>query len=362
MRAEHRHRHWTLRTLALVALLALAGAALAQRVEGSRAAAEGLYDAEVPVRSQSEGERQSGFARALAQVLGKLSGQDSTRHPGVSQELRRAENYVERFDYRQDERVDASGARTFATMLVVRFRQNDVDAIATTLGLPVWSEPRPKPVLWLAIDDGRSGPRLVSLRQSNAVRPLLDRAIARGYRLGLPQGDQAEQALVQAIWNDDVAAISQHSVRYNPPMQLIGKLYRSTDGWVADWVVVDDGTVLARASRRDADARQAMAGGADVAADALAGRYARVPPRAQPSRQQVAFTGINSADDYVRLSAALQQIPLVRAMRPLRAQPGRLEVELDLAGGLDGFARLAGDSGLVRSEAADGGVPTFRLH
>jgi len=361
MRAEYRYRDWTLRALALAALLALAGTASAQRVEGARAAAEGLYDAEVPVRSQAEGERQSGFARALAQVLGKLSGRDSARHPGVGQELRRAGNYVEHFDYRQDEQVDSSGARTFATMLVVRFRQSDVDAIAATLGLPVWPEPRPKPVLWLAIDDGRSGPRLVALGQNTVARPVLDRAIARGFRLGLPQGGPAEQVLAEAIWNGDVAAVSQHSARYNPPMQLIGKLYRSTEGWVADWVVVDAGEVLARASRRDADARAAMAGGADVAADALAGRYARAAPRARPSRQQVAFTGIDSADDYVRLSAALQQMPVVRAMRPLRAQPGRLEVELDLVGGLDGFRRLAGDNGLAPAEAAGSGMPTFRL-
>jgi len=361
MRAEYRHRDWTLRALALVALLALAGAASAQRVEGARAAAEGLYDAEVPVRSQSDGERQSGFARALAQVLGKLSGRDSGNHPGVGQELRRAGNYVDGFDYRQDEQVDASGARTFATMLVVRFRQSDVDAIASTLGLPVWPQPRPKPVLWLAIDDGRSGPRLVALRQINAVRPLLDQAIARGFRLGLPQGDPADQALTEAIWNGDIATISQHSARYNPPMQLIGKLYRSTEGWTADWVMVDAGEVLARASRRAADARAAMAGGADIAADALAGRYARAAPRVQPSRQRVVFTGIDNADDYVRLSAALQQMPVVRAMYPLRAQPGRLEVELELAGGLDGFRRLAGDSALAPAEATDGGMPTFRL-
>jgi len=361
MRAQHRHGHWILRGLALAALLALAGALAAQRVEGERALAHGVYAAEVPVRSQSEGERQSGFARALVQVLGKLSGQaDGTAHPGISQELRRAGNYVEQFDYRQDEQIDASGVPSFATVLVVHFRQAEVDALAATLGLPLWPQPRPKPVLWLAIDDGRNGPRLVALQQNNAARPLLERAIARGFRLGLPQGGADEQALVEAIWNDDVAAISQHSARYTPPMQLIGKLYRSTGGWTAEWVFVDAGEVLARATRRDADARQALAGGADVAADALAQRYARVPVPRTPSRQQVAFTGINSTDDYVRLSAALQQMPVVRGMRPLRAEPGRLQVELELVGGLDGFARLAGDNGLVRSDAA-GSMPTFQM-
>src|SRR5690606_19299390 len=166
--------------------LLVAGVASAQRVEGDRAAAEGAYSAEVPVRSQAEGERDAAFARALAQVFGKLSGDRSAANrPGVGQELRRAADYVEGYDYRQDETVGASGAPSYQTMLVVRFREDDVNALADALGLPVWPTPRPKPVLWLAINDG-SGPRLVGLGQNNAAQPILRRAIERGYRLGLP--------------------------------------------------------------------------------------------------------------------------------------------------------------------------------
>jgi len=354
-------RTWTLTCfLALLGLL-LTAPALAQRVEGERASAEGLYAAEVPVRSQDEGERRSGFARALAQVLGKLSGDaDSSKRPGVSQELRQAERYVEHFDYRQDEQPGASGTPSYATMLVVQFRQADIDAITAALGLPLWPEPRPKPVLWLAIHDGRSAPRLVGLQQNNAVRPLLDRAIPRGYRLGLPGGDETEQAAVDAIWNGDTAAIARLSSRYSPPLQLIGKLYRDGDGWKADWVFVDNGQVLARASRSNPDARQAMASGADIAADALAKRDARTMPGAQPSVQRVVFTGINTSADYTRLSALLQQMAVVRGFRPVLALPGRLEVELDLISGLAGFRRTLGETGLVAVEAR-GGVPVFEL-
>ena len=66
-----------------------------------------------------------------------------------------------------------TGAPTFGTTLVVRFDEEKVDDLVDTLGLPVWPQPRPKPVLWLAIDDG-SGPRLVGLTQVNAARPALE--------------------------------------------------------------------------------------------------------------------------------------------------------------------------------------------
>jgi len=45
----------------LLLALTLAGTASAQRVEGDRASAQGPYQAEVTVRTQGEGERNTGF-------------------------------------------------------------------------------------------------------------------------------------------------------------------------------------------------------------------------------------------------------------------------------------------------------------
>src|SRR5690625_4909678 len=100
----------------LAGCLLAAGVASAQRVEGDIARAQGLYEAEVQVYSQREGERRSAFGRGLGQVLARLSGDgDVVARPGVAQELRRAGDYVEHFDYRQDEGTSASGAPTFHT-------------------------------------------------------------------------------------------------------------------------------------------------------------------------------------------------------------------------------------------------------
>lgn len=343
------------------AALLAAGTASAQRVEGDRAGAQGPYEAEVPVRSQTESEREAGFARALAQVFGKLSGDRSAAsRPGVGQELRRAADYVDGYDYRQDESIGASGAPSYQTVLVVRFKEDEVDAVAGALGLPVWPTPRPRPVLWLAIDDG-SGPRLVGLGHSNAARPILQRAIERGYRLGLPAGNAAEQAAAGAIWRGDTAAIARLSARYNPPMQLLGKLYRSGGGWKADWIFVDNGRVLSRWSETHADARRVMATGAEGTADALSRRYARARPAGEPATQRIVFSGIHSAADYLRLSAALQRMSVVRGIRPVRAMPDGLEADLELLTGMTGFRRIVDEAVLVEVEGGDGLVPMYRL-
>ncbi|HAU80933.1 MAG TPA: DUF2066 domain-containing protein, partial [Stenotrophomonas sp.] len=246
------------------------------------------------------------LARALGNVLAKLSGDRSVMsRPGVMQALRNAKDYVASYDYRQDQSTSAGGAPSYRTILVARFREDDVDGLISALGLPLWPQPRPKPVIWLAIDDG-SGPRLVTVQQANAARPLLNRAIERGYKLGLPSGSAAEQALVGAIWRQDTAAVARASARYAPPMQLIGKLYRDGSGWVADWVFVDGGKELNKWTTKDSDARRAMASGADGAADALVRRYAKAgAATGAAGTYTIVVLGLNSAEDYMRLAAGL---------------------------------------------------------
>lgn len=340
-------------------LVSTAWAQSGLRTEGDRAGAQGVYDAEVPVNGQGEAERNSAFARALSVVLGKLSGDRSAAgRPGVGAELRNAKNYVANYDYRQDQGTSPTGAPTFRSTLVVRFTPAEVDSLMGALGLPVWPQPRPKPVVWLAIDDG-SGPRLVGLPQTNAARPLLNRAVERGYKLGLPAGNAAEQALVGAIWRQDSAAVARASAKYSPPMQLLGKLYRAkAGGWVADWVFVDNGKILSKWTSKNADARGAMAAGADGAAEALMKRYGKRGSGGPSGTYRVIFTGIDSADDYLRLSAALQGMSVVRKITPVRASGNTLEVDMELLTGLSGFKRMLGDGPL---EGGEGDPPVYHL-
>ncbi|MBS0225612.1 MAG: DUF2066 domain-containing protein [Proteobacteria bacterium] len=343
-------------------LLALAMPVLAQRVEGDRAVAEGQYATEVPVRNQSEAERNNGFSRALLKVLANLSGErNPIARPGVADEIRNAKAYVTSFDFRQDEGVSRTGAPSFKTMLVVRFNPAKVTELVGKTGFASWPEPRPKPVLWLAIDDG-SGPRLVGLAQANAARPVLDRAKVRGYRLGLPTGNASEQVMAASIWRSDVAAVARASAAYDPPMQLVGKLYRAGTAWRGDWIFVDKGKVLARSSTSNADARTAMAGGADIAADALIRKYAR-PGKPVPKQNNgevsdftIQLVGIGSSEDYLRAMAWLEGQPQIKRVVPVDATADSMHLRISVAGGGAGLATIAANGGVVVPEAVSAPV------
>lgn len=355
----------------LVAWVLAVSPVYAQRVEGDAVSAQGPYAAEVPVNNQTVAQRNNGMARALLRVLTNLTGdKNPIARQGVAEALRNASSYATGYDYRQDEGVSATGAPTFKTMLVVRFSESKVNALVNESGFPVWPNPRPKPVLWMAIDDG-TGPRLVGLPQVNVARPVLDRAKARGYRLGLPAGKASEQAVAGAIWRGDTAAVARASQAYQPPMQLIGKLYRSGAGWKADWTFVDKGRVLARSSASDGDARRAMAKGADIAGDALLRKYARggkpikkpEPVVVKPTEFVLTVEGITSGDRYRALINAIEAKSGVKSLTPLTAEGDRLTLEVSMVGGQDAFDKAMGELERLDTDPADKGMTgsSYRL-
>ena len=142
-------------------------------------------------------------------------------------------------------------------------------------------------------------------------------------------------------------------------MQLIGKLYRAADGWTADWTFLDRGKVLATRSVTERSANRAIASGADVAADAMSRKYAKRSAVGPAGSYRVMFTGIDSAEDYIRLSAYLQKQPLVKRITPLRAVGNTAEFQLELATGVSGLKRMAERDGVIAG--GDGEPPVFQL-
>jgi len=67
-----------------------------------------------------------------------------------------------------------------------------------------------------------------------------------------------------------------------------------------------------------------------------------VPPSEPAGTYRVAFTGLRSAEDYLRVSAMLQKMPVVRRIAPVRAESERAEFDLDLLTGMSGFQRMLG--------------------
>lgn len=291
------------------------------------------YTAEVPVTSQESRERDAALGRALAQVLVRVTGlATAPNHPVVQRALRVAGTMATGTDYRGVEEM-AGGVPVHRQVLVASFDPESIDALVMAAGLPLWSGERPRPLLWLAIDDGAgTGPRLVSAQQLNVVRPLAQRGLERGLRFLLPDGSAVEQPAVGSIWALDPAAIGVLSNRYGARVQLLGKVWRAGDaGWQAEWLLADGAREIRRWTHTDPSPQRVIASGADTAADALAARQATVIAAGRPEVLEADILGLGGQDRWLDLAAYLQALPVLRGYEVLEAHPDRLRLRLDLA-------------------------------
>jgi uncharacterized protein len=310
----------------------------------------GPFEGEVPVASQDIAERNAALPRAMADLLVKLTGDpEAATDPAFAEALQRAPALMQQFRYRQ------SAGRL---SLIASFERRAVLDSIERAGRRLWAEPRPQPVVWLAIDDGR-GPRLVGTAQAQAVAALRDRAVARGLKLSFPLLDLEDQRLIDAgrVWNSDIAAVAAATRRYAANSALFGRLSRGGEGWVADWSVLDGDRVIGQQRSTDAEAAAVLAAGADFAVTTLARHHAEQQMDAGPAGAHAIWVeGIADAADYARAVGYLQRLPSVRGVQPVRSSGERVLLLLDLGSGIEGFGRRLANEGVLEPlPAAPGG-------
>jgi hypothetical protein len=326
-----------------------------------------LYQAEVELISQGASERRAAAARALSQVLVKLTGDPlAAGNPVVRRALASAETFVS--DSRasetssdQEGNTAVGGVPVYKTTMDFAFDPGSVDALVAGAGLRVWGSPRPRPILWLAIDDGR-GARLVNSQQLNVVKPLAQRGLQRGLRFGMPAGSAVEQAAAQTVWAQNPEPMRALTARYGVDVQLLGRVYRAGGGWTADWVLSRGEQELSRWSFSDPSPQRAIASGADGAADAIARRDAVLIDAGEPGQLLVELVGLRDGADYARAMGYLQTLAVVRALHIVEASPDRVRLQLDLAVGPQGFARFVASGDTLQADPlAPEDAPRYQL-
>ena len=326
-----------------------------------------LYRAEVELISQGAAERRAAASRALGMVLVKITGNpQAAAHPVIRRAMPQAESFttdIEATEGSSDAEGNTAvgGTPVYKTKMTFAFDPGSVDALVAGAGLDYWPSPRTRPILWLAIDDGK-GARLVNSQQLNVVRPLAARGLDRGLRFGMPSGTAVEQAAVQTIWAQNPAPMRPLTARYGAQAQLLGKVYRSGSGWTGEWVLSRGESELSRWTFSDPSPQRVIASGADGAADALARRDAIAFESGEAGPLQVEITGIDSATDFARAMGYLQSMAVVRSVEVLNAGADSLRLQLDLSVGRQGFDRfVASGNTLDAQTVADGDVPRFHL-
>jgi hypothetical protein len=170
----------------------------------------------------------------------------------------------------------------------------------------------------------------------------------------LPAGTAAEQAAVRSIVGLNPMALAPLTARYGNDTQLLGKVYRQSPGWAADWVMTQGGVEIARWSYADVDPRRVIASGVDTGADALAARDGVKIDAGAAGVYAVQVEGVSSQSQYLRLMGYLESLAIVRRVAVTEASPsGELQLSLELTVGMRGFRTLLANGGVLRALGAE---------
>jgi hypothetical protein len=302
-----------------------------------RAATQDLFDAEVPVPNQTAGVRSRALGTALEEVLVRVAGQDAVlKTAPAKQMLDKPDALVQQYRY-----FNEPGSEPPLLKLWVRF---DGDAIRNALqqqGQAYWGSERPDTLVWLAVED-RGKRYLVSADDGTDVQQQIALAAKqRGLPILFPLMDLEDQSQVQFsdIWGGFFENVMAASRRYNPQAVLIGRLNRSlSGGWSSRWHLE-----VAGKSSAWSDSRQTLdtlsQQGIDDAADSLAASFAVGRGGGSRSTVNISVSGVDSLNDYARLSTYLKGLTAVVDMQVVRVAGAEIDYSLQLNGSLDDLTR-----------------------
>ena len=290
----------------------------------------GLFQTEVDAGGRDPGSRDAALGLALQDVLVRVTGSGSSvNEPAAQALLKEPRRFVEQFRF-----LDAPARPPDTAQRLRLWVQFDGVALAREIrraGLPYWGRERPDLLVWLAVDD-RGQRYLVAENAGRAAADALRQAASqRGLPLTLPLMDLQDQRAVQFtdVWGGFVGSVETASQRYRPQVILLGKLERSKgrSDWRADWTLLGNGNKQSWTSH----ANGLVAGvdqGIAEAADWLAVRYAVVS--ADASVRPLVVEGVQSLEDYARVSKYLASLAPVESVQVARVSGQEVEFNLQL--------------------------------
>lgn len=344
------------------AALILAGWALLWGALVQAAQLEGLYQAKVPVKTQSREERLAVYPEALAQVVVRLTGDRSAPAlPALSGLMRNAVSLVQQFHYQELPAAQvALREEGYRRLLVARFDGQAISQALIEADLPLWGSTRPEVLLWLAIQDRETRYLLGANASEELQSALEDQAQRRGLPLLLPLLDLDDRRRLDFadVWGDFRHNVMQASQRYGADAVLIGRLTRTPEGrWQSRWSLHYSGSPTPPSEfwQAEADSQgEALAIGIDGAADDLARRYAQRYSPDSADTVALSVTGLEGLAGYARALQYLESLDIVTGVEVVRVREDEVLFRLAIRGqarGLEQAIRLGNT--LAARPAAD---------
>jgi len=295
---------------------------------------EALYTVQVPFDQQDPGARKQAYARAIGEILVRVTGSEDAAESELLQALfPNPGRYVLQFRPGDDD------------SLVVSLDGPAIERLLKQAGQPVWDSDRPATLVWLAVDWGggereiiaanEEEPTLGDSRSIDRNRLLRERIRAVAKRRGIPvvfplvDAEDLETLSFGDIWagfDDPLIAASR---RYGATSILVGRIRAlefDRDRWTHYF----------------GDQESQWVGGPELAvnrlADDIAAQFA-YRGDAPVETVSLSITGIDSVDAYGAVQRYLQNLSVIEGYTIDTVVGGEIRFAVQVQGGRE---RLAG--------------------
>ncbi len=340
------------------------------------------------VEDQSQSTRNKAISEAFKLVLVRYTGlTPQSLSSTIRQNRLRANQYLQRYQYETVDELQLQPSEDEILNLIMIFDEVGIAKLLSQLNLPAWNNNRPELLTWIAVGDKRFrlllGPdyesQLMTLIRGTSNDPFLDMpsfadqtqpssnndtqeetldpleqlfldkvgtdeslldvmgtiADERGLPLILPLLDLEDSLTIDSadVWGQFVTQLRLASERYNPDAILAGRVELVADGWLMDWLLLDQST--SEVWQGSAETLSgALSAGLEQSIERIASRFAVVQDTSTSSLIEVSVTGINSLSDIAAVEAYLKAQPAISGLYPSRVTATEVRFKLALIGEL----------------------------
>jgi hypothetical protein len=295
-----------------------------------------IYQAEIPVSSESVEDRLQAEQDALAEVLVKMSGNSQIldNNPNLASNLKNADNFVEETSYASLPGVQKSAH----SLLLVRFDEESVNRLLHDTGAPVWGQYRSLILVWLAFQSFNRAPDIVDPSTSTITKLLKKTAKHRGLPVIFPMMDVTDltQVSINDISNPVIEHLQQASARYASNAILVGNIAQNAISFTGHWQLIL-GAEHWSWDITGKTMQEVMTGIIGKVTDTFASRYGVLLSTTVESQLDLIVVGVKQYTDLLRLMKYVQQLAAVEAVQIKNISEDEVTLDVSLRGKKEAF-------------------------
>ena len=320
-----------------------------------------LYQAQAPVASQSEEDRQRLAPELLKQVVIKVVGdRHALEQADISALVTDAERYIDQFYYQQIQNPNSDAAEQ-QLALTLEFNAEGINNALQRIGLPVWDKTRPETLFWVAIEYAGKQQLIGEGDEDSLLFYIEQAAKKRGIPLLLPLMDLEDQT--QLTFNDvatgNNTAVKQASERYGSSFIVSARLRGNEESVEISWQALLGEEVERWSSQGNVKA--AIQSGVNEFADRLGRRLNISFSASGNTEMEIHVSGIEDYDGYTRLMDYLGSLQVVSDIKVGSLGSEKLDLVLRIQAEPEKFRQLLAMGRVIEPDATDDSGSQYRL-